>query len=266
MAGISGTGFILIIAALVRKFMNLQEIVTDKAFKWLGIMMMILCFIYTYFMIVEELTAHYAAPKADAEVAHQVLQGAYAPIFWITVACLIIPAGIIFVQYLRGTVNIGLHALAGALVNVACLFKRIIIVVPSQTFGTLLPYRHGTYVPNWVEVSVIIGLTSACAMVYMVFMKIFPIVPLNMVEHEEPTKQVKLGESRRSHARRLALFGLTLALGLTLGSVGFLASARFWTKPYLDPVIPFSPIVFIAGVMLCFISAIIYEIVPEWKK
>jgi Ni/Fe-hydrogenase subunit HybB-like protein len=266
MAGISGTGFILIIAALIRKFLRLEAVISKQAFKWLGILLMALSAIYLYFMVVEELTAHYAAETVVVEVAHETTMGAYALPFWITVAGLFLSFLLIFVQYLRGTTSIGLHVLCGVLVNIAAVAKRFIIVVPSQTHGMMLPYRHGHYEPTWVEISVILGLVAMGTMIYLVFLKVFPIVPLPTVEHEEPLLQIKLQENGKSHARRLILFGLTVVVGLSLAVTGFLLSARFGTNPHLDPLMPFSPVLFISGVMTCFISAIVYEIVPEIKS
>ncbi len=264
MAGISGTGVILIIAAIIRRSLSLEEVITEKCFKWLGLMLMLLSIVYLYFMIVEELTAHYAAPEMEMEVAHQITLGAYAPYFWTTVGGLLIGFALIFIQYIRGTTSILMHVLAGVVVNIAAVCKRFIIVVPSQTHGTLLPYMHGSYFPTWVEFGVVAGLTAMGSLIYMVFVKVFPIVPLHSVgKHEEPLLQVKLKESKVSHTRRLALFTLTLVLGLALTVVGFLLSARFGTNPKMDPLLPFSPVIFITGVMTCFISAIVYEIVPE---
>jgi hypothetical protein len=128
----------------------------------------------------------------------------------------------------------------------------------------MLPYIEGVYHPTWVEIGVVMGLVAMGSLIYLGFMKIFPIVPLQIIgEHEEPLLQVKLHESRESHIRRLICFALTLALGLSLVAVGFLLSARYGIDPNGDPLIPFSPVIFITGVMTCFISAIIYEIVPE---
>ncbi len=266
MAAISGTGFIIIIAYAVRKLLHLQEEITHKSFKWLGILMMILTVIYMYFMIVEELTAHYAAPEAELEVAHQVTRGAFAGLFWTTVACLAMAFLILFIQYIKGKTILGLHVLAGVLVNIAAVFKRFIIVVPSQTHGTLLPYRHGSYVPTWVEISVVLGLVAGGSMAYLVFVKIFPIVPLKSGGHDDGPLGVDLKESRFSHMRRLTAFGLTLLIGVSVAVIGFLLSARIGTKAYLDPIVPFSPVIFITGVMTSFISAIVYEIVPVSKK
>lgn len=71
----------------------------------------------------------------------------------------------------------------GILVNIAAIAKRLIIVTPSLTHGSLLPYEDGVYVPTWVEVAIIIGLMSLGALVILVFSKLFPVVPLD----SEPT-------------------------------------------------------------------------------
>jgi sterol desaturase/sphingolipid hydroxylase (fatty acid hydroxylase superfamily) len=65
--------------------------------------------------------------------------------------------------------------------------------------------------------------------------------------------------------RLIFTFG-TLVLGFFLMVVGFIFSARFGTKPYLDPILPFSPVIFIVGVIVAFLSAVVYEIFPSKRK
>ena len=67
---------------------------------------------------------------------------------------------------------------SGVLVNLAAIGKRFLIVVPSQTHGTLLPYGVGSYSPTWVEYSVILGLLALGALLYILFMKVFPIMEI----------------------------------------------------------------------------------------
>jgi Ni/Fe-hydrogenase subunit HybB-like protein len=64
-------------------------------------------------------------------------------------------------------------------VNVAAIGKRVLIVLPSQTHGMLLPYLPGSYVPAWVELSVIAGLFALGTLLYIGTIKIFPILPLS---------------------------------------------------------------------------------------
>jgi molybdopterin-containing oxidoreductase family membrane subunit len=79
-------------------------------------------------------------------------------------------------QFVTKKYSIGLLVLSGILVNLAAIGKRFLIVVPSQTHGTMLPYVTGTYSPSWVEYSVIIGLMGLGALLFVLFMKIFPIM------------------------------------------------------------------------------------------
>lgn len=66
--------------------------------------------------------------------------------------------------------------LAGVLVNWAAVAKRLLVVVPSQTHGALLPYPPGHYTPTWVEYSVLLGLLALGTLLYTLFVKVFPIM------------------------------------------------------------------------------------------
>jgi Ni/Fe-hydrogenase subunit HybB-like protein len=265
-AGVSGIGILIAIAVLIRKLLHLEDVISTKAIKWLGILLMGLSAVSLYFMAVEKLTEHYVEQAEVGLVARQTISGEYAALFWITVAGLLIPLLFLFAQYIRGTTNLTLHLMSGILVNVAAITKRYVLVIPSQTHGMALPYRYGHYAPSWVEISVIAGLAALGIMIYMVFIKVFPIVPLPTVDHEESLLQTRLKENRQSHIRRLLFFGATLAIGLVVAIAGFALSARIGTELNMDPLIPYSPILFIVGLVICFISAIVYEIIPEMKS
>ncbi len=71
---------------------------------------------------------------------------------------------------------------SGLLVNWAAVAKRLLVVVPSQSHGTLLPYPTGSYAPTWVEYSVLLGLFALGTLLYALFVKVFPIME---VETEE---------------------------------------------------------------------------------
>ena len=58
----------------------------------------------------------------------------------------------------------------------------------------------------------------------------------------------------------------TLRVFCTLAVAGFLLSLRVGTLPYLDPVVPYSPMLFAVGVMLMFLSAAAYEPLPPTRR
>jgi len=265
MAGISGTGLIILVAYILRKIYRLDEVIGEKTFYTLGFMLFVLCIIYLYFTIVEELTAHYAAPEKDRYIAHQITTGKFAPVFWINVLCLILPAIFLFYQTVSRKVNIALTALAGVIVNVSAVLKRFLIVVPSQTHGLYLPYQEGSYFPALSEIMILLGIIGFGILLFVIFAKIFPIIPLEVLEEKKIEEKKEEVLYAPSFTRIIFTFG-TLALGFFLMVVGFIFSARFGTKPYLDPILPFSPVVFIVGVIISFVSAVLYELFPSKRK
>ena len=106
-----------------------------------------------------------------------ITSGPYAPVFWAAVGLFVLALASLVWQAVNRSWSIGWLVAAGVAVNVAALGKRYLIVLPSQTHGTLLPYPHGT--PGKMkEYGVGIGLFSLGALAIAIFMKFFPVVPL----------------------------------------------------------------------------------------
>lgn len=179
LAGVSGLGMLIIIAAVLRKVLKLEGQFNIDIFKFLGNFLMALTVAYLYFMVVEMLTVVYVAGPHEAAINQALLFGQYAVIFWASVAFLVISFVILFVQFARNSYGFGLTGLAGVLVNLAAIGKRYLIVIPSQTHGSLLPYTTGSYSPTWVEISLIVGLFALGTLFFILFMKLFPIVEVS---------------------------------------------------------------------------------------
>ena len=187
LAGVSGMGLIIIIAAILRSVPKLRERLPLQTFAWLGNFTWVLVISYIYFLAVELLAATYAAPGYEFSLTQQLFGGAYALMFWASAGLLIISFGILFGQFLRQRYNLPLIVTAGVLVNLAAMGKRFLIVVPSQTHGTLLPYSAGAYSPTWVEYSIILGMFALGTLAYLAFAKVFPIMEVQ----EEPRKGIR---------------------------------------------------------------------------
>lgn len=182
LAGVSGIGFVIIIAAIVRKTLGLQKEINKEAFRFLANMLWVLCAVYLYFTVAEMLTSNYAAPGHEAAVSQSLMVGQYAPIFWTAVGLLFLSFVTLLIQFIQHKVSIPLVVAAGVAVNIAAFAKRFLIVVPSQTVGTVLPYVEGSYWPTWVEWGVVAGLFGLATLIYVVFVKVFPIMEIS--EHE----------------------------------------------------------------------------------
>lgn len=350
MAGISGIGLLLVIAALLRRVLNAADQIGPEVFQWLGRFLMTLILIYLYFMVVEWLTNMYAAPHHEVRITEAMLTGAYAVPFWGVVATLLIACGVLILPYLplpaglplpafrpnlaRATglaavavavvilvqtppsiVQTGLtlapglarwlpwllaillllfaisllpllrtNVIAGAvtsgvLVNLAAIGKRYLIVVPSQTHGTLLPYPMGLYAPTWVEYSIVVGLFALGLLLYALFVKVFPIMEVPTPAEEGPRSRDMEAATRRwavgrpTAPRRLdvrtTLAVLMVIAGFALQGVSYFGLAAPWGIPtspaFSNPRLPFAPALFILGVMVVFLAAVFYELLPERK-
>lgn len=176
LAGVSGMGLIIVIAAILRTIPKFRERLPIQIFTWLGNMTWVLAIIYIYFMVVEMLVATYAAGEVEAVISAQLFSGTYAPIFWGATGLIVLSFGLLFGQFVRHRYSIGLIVTAGVLLNLAAIAKRYLIVTPSLTHGSLLPYEAGSYTPTWVEYSVILGTIALGALAYALFIKVFPIM------------------------------------------------------------------------------------------
>ena len=175
LAWLSGVGHLAILAAFARGVFGVQDKISGRLFMWLGNLMMVLSAIYLYFMVVELLTGSYQAEPHEARITQALLTGEFAPIFWISLMSLALAFVLLLVQFVQKRPTLGIVALAGILVNIAAIGKRYLIVIPSQTHGTLLPYGTGSYVPTMVEVGVVVGLLGLGVLLFVLFAKLFPL-------------------------------------------------------------------------------------------
>jgi molybdopterin-containing oxidoreductase family membrane subunit len=179
LAGVSGVGLLIVLAAIYRKVLNEENKIGKEVFSLLGKFLMILTIAYLYFMLVEWLTTTYSAHQHELRISQALLSGEYSIIFWSSVAALVLPVAILLAQFIRGRFSIGWTVLSGLLVNYAAIGKRYLIVIPSQTHGTLLPYDVGSYSPTWVEYAVVAGLISLGGLMFALFTKLFPLTPVS---------------------------------------------------------------------------------------
>jgi molybdopterin-containing oxidoreductase family membrane subunit len=261
LASLSGIGMIVIIAAILRKALDLQDYLKTETFRWLSNILLVLSGVYLYFMVVEWLSASYSAHVNEVQLAQALVAGDYAWLFWGTVALLVIVFALSLGQYLRHDYRLPLIVLSGVLVNLAALGKRYLIVVPSQTHGALLPYGVGFYNPTWVEYAIVVGLFALGALMYALFVKLFPIV-----EMPETAPESSLAANQQDNRRRSTWTIAMVVVGFGLQGISYaLLTAPIGiptSEFYSNPRVPFAPLLFVLGVALVFLAAVVYELLP----
>lgn len=254
LAAVSGVGVLLVVAALLRHFLELRRQIRLETFRWLLRALLLVTGISGYFIATEAFKSWYATPQSDTVLARELVFGEFAPLFWSMVLCHCGAFVIALWQYWAHPVSVGWAVVAGVLANVGVLLKRLLVVVPSQTRGMLIAMEDGAYSPTWVEYGVSLGVVAFAVCSYLLFVRVFPVVH---EAHEAPAPAPAEAAAVRAH--RLVLTRLTLAAGVVLAVVAMLSSARVGIESYLDPYIPASPLLFILGIALMMASAVVYD-------
>jgi molybdopterin-containing oxidoreductase family membrane subunit len=176
----SSMAAVVIVAAILRRVFAWQAHLKLEIFRGLGAFMGIISLFYLYLTFAELITMEYAAPHPELLVSEMILQGELSQIYWsMLIFGFLMPSLLLIIQAIRPSLfSLTNTTLAAAILLVAFWMKRFFIVVPSL-LRPLLPFQSGTYYPSWVEWSVIIGIFAMAALLYMVYLKLFPIVELS---------------------------------------------------------------------------------------
>ncbi len=173
----SAIAAVIVIAGILRRFFNWQAQIKAEIFKGLGAFLGIITLFYLYLILAEQLTMRYAGPVSESLISEMLLQGKMAPIFWpMIILGLLVPSLLLIAQAINTRwLSVTRTVLAAAAIVIAFWIKRFLIVVPSL-LRPLLPFPGGSYSPSWIEWSVITGIFAIAVFLFMLFLKLFPIV------------------------------------------------------------------------------------------
>lgn len=178
----SGTGVLIVAMWVYRKLYRLEDIITIKHFKYLGIILLVLGSLYGYFTFSEYLTNWYGSEKWELELIYKLFsleEFGWMFIFAAFVGVLL-PIVIIAVPAFR---TINSISFASAIVVVAMWVKRYIIIIPTletpllPVQETRMEYIH--YSMTWIEwLLTLSGLAVFCLFFYL-YSKFVPIIPIS---------------------------------------------------------------------------------------
>jgi molybdopterin-containing oxidoreductase family membrane subunit len=179
---VSGVAAVYSLAWIFRWLYKWEALITDEVLKGISWALRNVLIIYIYLWIAEELTTRYMGTSADLQVSNYLWFGPYAPIFWtMAIVGFGLPA-IILLKPIFGKrhFNPALTFAASIILNVALWVKRFTIVVPSLLNPPL--YQTGIYIPTPTEVSIMLGTFWLATLLYIAFIKLFPIIDLDVIK------------------------------------------------------------------------------------
>jgi len=187
----SGTAAVVIALAILRRVYHMEDVLTLNLFNSLRKLLIVFTLGWLYMMVAEHLTIFYGSLPEEMEVLWQKFSGEFAWLFWLMVLAVFVLPLIIFV--FLGKNHIGWMVTASALVNVGMWIERYVVIVPTETRPRLvstLMEGAGVYQPTWVEWTITGSLFAGFVLLYAVFTRLFPVVPVwetaEAIEAERP--------------------------------------------------------------------------------
>jgi len=185
----SGVAAINVSMFVLRKFYHLEEYLTERIFNNMGKLLFAMSLIWFYFFLAENLTTYYGNEIPHMTVLRERVIGRYQ-FYWLAMAFtnFVIPAVILAVRRTVKGVTI-----ASASVVIGMYLERFLIVVPTllnPRLPLVEPREWGGmaishYAPLAVETLSILASFAIFIMLYYLFTKLVPIIPVSEVWRED---------------------------------------------------------------------------------
>jgi molybdopterin-containing oxidoreductase family membrane subunit len=171
----SGLSALASILVIIRRSMRLQEFLRAEHFDSLGKLVMVAGMAWVYFWFAGFIVEWYGNEPVVRELIHEEIAGRLAPFFYLQMSANLIPIVLLVFKRVRTTPVLLLATTL--LVNVGMFTERALIVIGSLQRNDL-PFNWGVYRPTWVEVSIVAMTFAGFALLYTLFSRIIPFVPV----------------------------------------------------------------------------------------
>ncbi|NIT67251.1 MAG: polysulfide reductase [Gemmatimonadetes bacterium] len=172
----SGIAAILVAMVVLRRAFSLEQYFKDIHFDYLGRLLLLFSLLWFYFTFAEYLTAFYGGEPSELRTFWAKVSGPFAIPFWTMVAgCFFIPLALMSRKSMRtpkGTL------IAGIAVMIGMWLERFNIVVPTSVNPRWEIESIGSYLPSWIELSIMAATFSGFILLYMLATKFVPIVSI----------------------------------------------------------------------------------------
>ena len=194
----SGVALVIVVAAAFRRVYRLEPYIGLRHFVSLGRIMAVLGAVYLYFTFAELLTSAYTRTHDEASIVAVMLEGAYAPGFWLfMVGGIFTP---LLLTLLPAARRVRYLVLAGLLAVVGMWLKRMLITLPAAT-APLIGDAWGSAQLTWVAIVITLGATAAIPLGLMILFRFVPILALDEMIVDESVSQAG---PRPAHAAEAA--------------------------------------------------------------
>ncbi len=180
---LSGFAGVLLMLTVIRWFFPvMKKYVTAYHFDRIGIIILVLALTWSYCTFLEVVTGLYANTSQELEhLKFKLLTPPYSYLFVLMIFSNTLVPFSLMIRKVRSS-EISMFFIC-IFVLIGMWLERYLIV-PNSLSRKFLPWMWHDYFPSWVEVSITVGAVCFFIFMFMVFIKIFPVVSLFEVKED----------------------------------------------------------------------------------
>jgi len=170
----SGVAGVVMLMILIRKIFNLGHIIRDLHFDCLGQLLLVIAIIWSYFYFCE-FNVTWFSHKPEEMAVWDWQAERFPHMLWIMLGGSALAIALLGFRKIR--TNLTAMLAISILINIGMYCERYLIVVPTLSHRDN-PFKWTDYAPSFVELSVVAGSFCYFALLYAVFIKLFPIITM----------------------------------------------------------------------------------------
>jgi len=173
---LSGAAAVIIVLAIIRRALHLEYFVRPEHFDGLGKLLLVFSVAWAYMYFNDYLVPWYGQEPAAKVIQQLFERGAASPLWLLMLfSNILLPWATLWSRRLRTSVPV--VVVVSLFVQVGMYLERYLIV--AVTLGrNELPFDWGQYTPHLAEILITIGAFSLIGFLFLVFVKLFPIIPM----------------------------------------------------------------------------------------
>ncbi len=188
----SGTAIMIILMWIFRKVYHLEQYITLRHFKNLGVLLIIIAAFYGYFTFSDYLTKWYGSMKMDSLLIDKLFSNYFNLFIFANYIGILLPIVIIAIPKFR---KISYITISAVIALVALWINRYLIVIPTleNPFLPIQDYRADwiRYSPTWIEWSLSLAGVAVFGMLFMLASKIAPIISISEMQEIDEEELLK---------------------------------------------------------------------------
>lgn len=172
----SGCASLIVLLILCKKLFAIDDIITVDVIEKINKIMLTTALMLAYSYLAEFFFVFYGGNAFENQSLNNRIMGDYKYIFWSMFLFNIFVPQLLWIKKFRR--NISFSLLISIFVIIGMWLERYSIIIPNLA-KDYIPSNLSFYLPTITELSIMIGSVGLFMTLFLVFLKIFPIVPIN---------------------------------------------------------------------------------------